>query len=288
MRIETGRTLAEFSTFGIGGPISAFAEVRSGDEMAEAFAWGRGRPIFVLGRGSNCLFDDAGFDGLVVLNRIEGCSWEEGRVEVGAGYSFALLGVQSARNGWGGLEFASGIPASVGGAIFMNAGANGGETFDCLESVDYLHVEGARKRYSKEELTWGYRKSAFQQLQGAILSASFVLKRREGARERQLQIVEYRLKTQPYKDKSAGCIFRNPSPDKAAGALIDQCGLKGFSVGAAAVSELHANFLINRGGAKAEEIRQLICEVQQRVREKTGIALEPEIRMVGRDGRLSS
>lgn len=288
MQIETNRTLAEFSTFGIGGPIKAFFEVRTADEMAQAFAWGQGMPIFVLGRGSNCLFDDAGFDGLVVLNRIEGCVWEGNRVEVGAGYSFALLGVQSARNGWSGLEFASGIPASVGGAVFMNAGANGGETFQCLESVEYVHLDGARRRYPKEELTWGYRKSAFQEWQGAIVGATFALERREGARERQLQIVDYRLKTQPYKDKSAGCVFRNPKPDLAAGALIDRCGLKGLTVGGAAVSEMHANFLINRGGARAVEIRALIGEVQKRVFEETGVRLEPEIRMVGRDGRLSS
>lgn len=287
MHIETGRRLSEFSTFEIGGPIDAFAEVRSPEEMEKAFAWGRGRPILVLGRGSNCLFDDRGFRGLVILNRIEGCDWDGSRVHAGAGYSFALLGVQSARAGFSGLEFAAGIPASVGGAVFMNAGASGAETFDYVESVDYLFLDGRRHLYRKEELSWGYRKSLFQTLQGAILGATFALRPQEGARERQLQIVEGRLKTQPYKDRSAGCVFRNPSKECSAGALIDRCGLKGLTLGGASVSEVHANFLINKAGATAVEMRALIAEVQQRVWKQTGVHLEPEVRMVGVDGPIS-
>jgi UDP-N-acetylmuramate dehydrogenase len=213
----------------------------------------------------------------VVLNKIDFCDWSEGFVNVGAGYSFSLLGVQTARKGFSGLEFASGIPATVGGAVFMNAGANGKETADCLKSV--LHFDGkVRREFSRAELEFSYRSSPFQKMGGAILAATFELKPEGEARKRQLEIVDYRMKTQPLKDKSAGCVFRNP-PGQSAGAVIDQCGLKGLHVGGAKVSEIHANFIVNEGKASAQEVLQLIALVQEKVYEKTGIHLEPEIRI---------
>jgi len=281
LNLSANRRLSEFSTFGIGGPIRYFMEAKSFDDMEEGLAFARGEklPFLILGKGSNCLFSDEGFAGLAILNKIDFCEWEGGSVRAGAGYSFSLLGVQTARKGFSGLEFASGIPASVGGAVFMNAGANGKETCDPLASVLYLHVDGAKKEYRRDELFFQYRKSPFQAMQGAILAASFALTPLMEARQKQLQIIDHRMKTQPLKEKSAGCVFRNPTPDVAAGALIDRCGLKGLAVGGAKVSEIHANFIVNHTQATAHDVGALIREIQARVYEQTGIHLEPEIRI---------
>jgi len=281
---QRNRRLSEFSTFGIGGPIFLFTVIETPEEMEEAFAFSTkySLPYFILGKGSNCLFDDAGFDGIVLLNRIDFMNWEgDGCVKAGAGASFSLLGFKAASKGLTGLEFASGIPASVGGAIFMNAGANGRETRDSLSKVLYLDSNGNRREFSKEELAFGYRISSFQKMQGAILSATFQLEIGSHTRQRQLEIVGQRMKTQPYKEKSAGCVFRNPGLTLSAGALIERCELKGFSIGGAEVSRVHANFLINRGGATSKDVLSLIRAVQSRVYEKTGVHLELEIRILG-------
>ena len=224
LQLQNNRTLSEFSTFGIGGPIRHFVEVTTIEEMEEALSLNL--PYFIIGKGSNCLFDDRGFDGLVILNKIGFCNWNESEVTAGSGYPFSLLGIQTARKGFSGLEFASGIPATVGGAVFMNAGANGKETCDSLKSV--LYFDGKQRTLTREELTFGYRISPFQKMKGAILGRHFFLAPLLTARKNQLQIVETRMKTQPLKDKSAGCVFRNP-PGQSAGALIDRCGLKGLS-----------------------------------------------------------
>lgn len=275
MQLQQNRFLSEFSTFGIGGPIRHFVEVFSIEEMEEAFSFDL--PKLVIGKGSNCLFDDRGFEGLVILNKIDFCNWNEREVAVGSGYNFSLLGVQSARKGFSGLEFASGIPATVGGAVFMNAGANGKETCEALKSV--LYFDGSRREYLREELQFSYRKSPFQNMKGVILAATFSLQENREARKTQLDIVNYRMKTQPLKEKSAGCIFRNPAGGSA-GALIDRCGLKGIQVGDAKVSEVHANFIINAGAATSQDVLKLIQLVQEKVFEQTGVHLEPEIRIV--------
>jgi UDP-N-acetylmuramate dehydrogenase len=281
LNLQTGRSLSEFSTFGIGGPIQFFLEIRTFEEAQHAFDWARahGVEIRVVGKGSNSLFSDAPFDGLVLLNKIDGCVIEGEVVKVGAGVSFAYLGIQTAKLSLAGLEFASGIPASVGGAICMNAGANGAEVFDCLESVSYLYPAGQIHELKKSELTFGYRTSSFQSMKGCILSARFLLRKSEEARQKQLKIIEARIKSQPLKEKSAGCIFRNPSKEISAGALIDKCGLKGLSVGDAKVSPIHANFIVNVGRAKAMDVAILIQTIQNAVLEKTGIQLEPEIKI---------
>lgn len=274
LQLQQNRFLSEFSTFGIGGPIGTFAEVSTYEEMEEALQLKL--PTLILGKGSNCLFHDKGFDGLVILNKIDFCHWNESEVTVGSGYSFSLLGVQTARKGLSGLEFASGIPATVGGAIFMNAGANGKETCDALKSV--LHFDTVRREFRREELSFGYRQSPFQMMSGVILAATFSLWPNQEARKSQLQIIDYRMKTQPLKEKSAGCVFRNP-PNRSAGALIDQCGLKGMARGGAKISERHANFIVNTGSASSQDVIELIQLVQEKVFQQTGVHLEPEIRI---------
>ncbi len=280
-RFVLGKPLSEVSTFGIGGPAKYYLEAHSVEDMSSALVYCRSEniPYFILGKGSNSLFDDRGFNGLVIANKISFCQYEGHEVYVGAGYSFSLLGVQTAKKGLSGLEFASGIPASVGGAVYMNAGANGKETGDVLTAVEYLTDEGELTSLKKEELEFSYRTSPFQKMKGIILAAKFSLNLFSEARKKQLEIVQYRMDTQPYSEKSAGCVFRNPNPEKA-GMLIEQCGLKGFSIGGAEVSTMHANFIVNKNGATAKEVLDLACYVQDVVKQKTGICLDMEIRQI--------
>ena len=152
MNVQTNRFLSEFSTFGIGGPIRFFYQASTIDEMIQALAWAKSKnlPFLILGKGSNCLFSDSGFDGLGVLNKIDFVEWGDRQVQVGSGYSFSLLGVQTARKGWSGLEFASGIPATVGGALYMNAGANGKEASETLDSLRFLSPDGKVTNFKRE------------------------------------------------------------------------------------------------------------------------------------------
>jgi UDP-N-acetylmuramate dehydrogenase len=273
--------LREFSTFGIGGNASYFTSVRSVEEMKDALLWAKEKalPFFILGKGSNCLFDDKGYRGLVILNKIDFFQIENQTATVGAGFSFSLLGTKLSRMGLTGLEFASGIPASVGGAVWMNAGANGKETSEALVEVSFVDENGVERVFRKEELEFRYRFSSFQNMKGAIVSAQFHLQIDQETRQRQLTIIDYRKKTQPLDKKSAGCVFRNPQTGSA-GALIDSCGLKGMNVGGAFVSDKHANFIINSEGARAQDVLHLISEVQRKVHEQTGISLEMEIRYI--------
>jgi UDP-N-acetylmuramate dehydrogenase len=281
-RIVEGKLLSELSTFGIGGPARFFLEVQKVEEMQEAilFAAAKNLSYFILGKGSNSLFDDKGYDGLVILNKIAFCDEEkEGLFHVGAGYSFSLLGAQTARKKWAGLEFASGIPGSVGGAVYMNAGANGHETQEVLTEVTIITEKSEKKALPKSAFEFGYRFSSFQKQKVAIVSAKFQLTPSEEARQKQLKIIDYRTRTQPYGEPSAGCVFRNPQGDFA-GALIEKCGLKGKKIGGALVSPLHGNFIVNAGGAKASDVLELADHIQQKIKEETGIHLEMEIRYI--------
>lgn len=281
MQFQEGRPLKDLTTFGIGGPAKYFVEATSIDQLSEIICYccEKNLRYLVLGKGSNILFSDEGYNGVVILNKVHFCEEEKGIFNVGAGYSFSLLGSQTARKGWAGLEFASGIPGSVGGAVYMNAGANGGETFQYLTEVTYINEKGKIEILPKGKLQWGYRMSSFQTLKGAIAAARFHLIPSTEARARQLKIIDYRTKTQPYGDMSAGCVFRN-STHATAGALIEESGLKGFSIGGAEVSLLHANFIVNRNDAKAQDVLDLAAHVKKVVHEKTGCDLEMEIRVI--------
>jgi len=278
------KSLSALSTFKIGGPARLFIEVKTIEEMVEVrqFINREKIPFWVIGRGSNSLFDDRGFDGLVIMSNIRFCNFEKGRLEVGSGYNFSLLGSQMARKGWSGLEFASGIPGSVGGAIFMNAGASGSETCDCLTHVSYVDQGGDLIQKSKEELHFSYRFSSLQKSRGLIVGATFKLEKCPNAKKLQVEITNSRIATQPYGQPSAGCVFRNPSLEKkgSAGSLIEMCGLKGTRVGGAEVSTMHANFIVNRGGAKASDVLELAKVIHETVLEKTGVDLEMEIRPI--------
>jgi UDP-N-acetylmuramate dehydrogenase len=276
------KPLSNFSTLGIGGAARLFALAHTVEEMVAMFSYTHRHsiPTLVIGKGSNCLFDDRGFNGLVILNKIDYLREKEGGVFVaGAGYSFARLGAMTAKKGWTGLEFASGIPATVGGAIYMNAGANGNETCQHLLEVKYVTHCAKVIHLSQQNLSFGYRYSRFQEMKGAVVEGVFQLKHSVQAEQNQKKLLGYRVKTQPYGKKSAGCAFRNP-PEVPAGKLIEECGLKGLSVGGATVSDLHANFIVNGGGATARDVLSLMQCIQEHVYSKKGVNLEKEIRYI--------
>lgn len=277
----TKKALSEISSFGIGGEARYFCEIKDAMEAKQAVRFIREKNLkfMVLGKGSNCLFDDSGFDGLIVLNKIDFLRQHENEIWVGSGFHFSLLGARMSRQHLKGLEFASGIPGTVGGAVFMNAGANGMETRQTLKSVEYLDKHGDIHWLEKDELDFGYRSSSFHHLDGMILSAKFELTPCDDVKERQREIVDYRMKTQPYKDKSAGCIFRNPE-STSAGSLIEACGLKGYRIGGAEVSTMHGNFIVNKDQASSADVLSLIDHVQKKVYEQTGQKLELEVRYI--------
>jgi UDP-N-acetylmuramate dehydrogenase len=276
--------LKDYSTFGIGGPALFLAEVFSAQQLKEAIEFANASQLkfIVIGKGSNCLFDDRGFAGLVIINKISYRKQQENRFEVGSGYSFALLGVQTAKAGYAGLEFASGIPATVGGAIYMNAGAGKSETKDCLESVTIMNHQGDIQVVQKKEIEFGYRYSSFQKQDSIILSAVFSLIKDKLAKENQTTLLNYRLKTQPYEHLSIGCCFKNP-PSASAGALIDGLNLKGLQVGGAKISEKHANFIINAENAKASDVLSLMGMIEEQIENKCGIKLHREIKVIPYD-----
>lgn len=280
-QFEVDKPLSQLSTFGIGGPARFFAEVQKVEELQSLIQYCNSQklPFLIVGKGSNSLFDDRGFDGLVILNKIAFCQFDWPIVHAGAGYSFSLLGTQTARKGWSGLEFASGIPGSVGGAVYMNAGASGTETCETLIEATFVNEKAEIEVLRRDQIAFSYRHSSFQKRKGAIVSAKFLLQPLEEARKKQLGIIDYRTRTQPYGDKSAGCVFRNPEAHSA-GALIQQSGLKGKRIGGAEVSTRHANFIINKAGATAKDILELADHVKKIVKEKTGVDLEMEIRCI--------
>lgn len=281
--------LRELSSWGIGGPCNYFLEASRPSHIVSAIRYchAHSLPFLVLGRGSNCLFDDRGFSGLVVLNRLHDQSdvqvVEPGTYRVGSGYPFNRLGVRCSNDGFSGLEFAGGIPGTVGGAAFMNAGADGQETGDVIESVEIVATDGEVRVLGRSELAFGYRWSTFQEMAdlAAITAVTFRLTPAATARERQRAFLERRRKSQPVGERSAGSVFRNPSGlGITAGELIDLAGLKGFKMGGAKVSEVHANFFINFNGATSKDMLALIQFVKERVDQIFGIELKEEIRHI--------
>lgn len=281
--VQENVSMTSLSTLRLGGPARYYAQVTSTQQLATLLQFCHTHRVryLLVGKGSNCLFDDRGFAGLVLHNAIRFLEIsEKGRVHVGAGYSFSHLGTATARKGLKGLEFAAGIPGSVGGAVFMNAGAQGQETADCLESVSYLTANGEIQVLPRDALIFSYRTSPFQKMDGAILSATFYCQTDQEALNRQRLLLTQRVEKQPYDQHSVGCIFANPSPGMPAGRLIDEAGLKGFAIGGVCVSTLHANFLIHTGGGTSSEMKELIEHVQEKVRLQTGIDLKREVRYI--------
>lgn len=286
--IQEEVSLKSYTTLHVGGNARFLTILTHTDQVPPLMDWAlkKNLPWVVMGRGSNVLASDRGFSGLVIINRIESEAWEiEGdlaKVTVGAGVNLASLAARSAKLGWSGLEFACGIPASIGGAVAMNAGAHGKNIQDCLFSA-CAWSNGSFVTFEKNSIQFKYRESRFHHLPEIVVGATFLLQRDESALERVREMTQYRLRTQPWKAATAGCFFRNPDTliDQqrcSAGALIDRAGLKGFHVGDAQVSELHANFLVNHSQASAKDFMDLCHHIQHQVQEKFGCSLQTEVR----------
>lgn len=273
--------LAPYSTYKIGGKAKLFCKVTTEAELVQAIHYCHLHQIdyYLLGRGSNTLFDDRGFDGAVIVNALSGFEHKEGLFKVLAGTSFSYLGIQSAKLGYSGLEYAAGIPGSVGGAIFMNAGANNQEIKDVIQTVKYLDQEVQLKELDRSQLRFGYRSSIFHQTKGVIVSAEFKLTKDPMVRQRQITMIEKRKATQPLSQPSCGCTFRN-GENFITGKLIEDLGLKGLQIGGAQISTVHANFIVNVGNDKSADVKALICLIEEKVKEKTPYSLEREIRFV--------
>ncbi len=284
--IRRGVPIRDLTSYKLGGPARYFSEPATRAELERVLAI-RNRfavPVLVVGRGSNLVVSDRGFDGLVI--RLAG-EFSHVRIEgdlviAGAAVSLPVLARTVTRAGWGGLEFYVGIPGSVGGAVVMNAGCFGTETCDVLDTAEIVQLaSGAISTAGPARLAMGYRTTAVTSDE-LVLSARLRLvpTSREAAEDKMREITRWRKDHQPGGTLNAGSVFKNP-PGDAAGRIIDTMGLKGFGTGRVRVSERHANFFVAESGATAQEVWDLVQAVRRRVFEHTGIRLEPEIRFAG-------
>lgn len=286
--IRPSVSLANYTSYRVGGNAELYVEPKSYGEIQAVFEWldSRQLPLTFLGAGSNLLVSDQGISGLVLNTRYlrhYQMDKEETLVKVGAGYSLPKLAWQLAKQGWQGLEWAVGIPGTVGGAVVMNAGAHKGCMADVLISAKVAYPDGTLAELSAQELNYSYRTSALQGQQILVLEATLRLNSgltKEKMMQLNTQNFKMRKSTQPYDKPSCGSVFRNPQP-KAAGWLIEQIGLKGYQIGDAQVAHRHANFILNCGNASAYDIFSLIRHVQEKVESHWGIALHPEVKFLG-------
>ena len=275
--------LSKHTTFKIGGVADTYVKVTSLSKLSTILKECRESDIdyMIIGNGSNILASDDGYRGVVI--RLDGdfrkiALVDDDTVYCGAGATLAALCKFALNNGLSGLEFAWGIPGSVGGAVFMNAGAYGGEMKDVVYSVNHLTKNGNPGRTEKDALQFGYRTSVYRQNNAIITGATLKLRKDnpEDIRARMDDYLGRRSSKQPLEYPSAGSVFKRPA-GAYAGALIEQCGLKGHSHGGAQVSEKHAGFIINKANANANDVKSLIREVQTKVYDETGFNLECEL-----------
>jgi UDP-N-acetylmuramate dehydrogenase len=282
--------LSEFTTWKVGGPAEWFAEPGSREELIALAAWAaqQGMPHRCIGAGSNLLIADSGLPGLTLCNRrLQGSRLDPatGLVEAEAGEPIPSLARKAARLGLAGLEWAVGIPGTVGGAVVMNAGAQGGCLAEHFVSATLIDPARPEETFclALETLDFAYRHSRLQQEPLLVLAARFQLQPGQdpaAVSARTSANLHSRTSSQPYQQPSCGSVFRNPEPEKA-GRLIEALGLKGLRVGGALVSPMHANFIVNTGNATASDIDTLIQLVQARVLQERGIALHPEVKRLG-------
>jgi UDP-N-acetylmuramate dehydrogenase len=280
--------LAARTSFGIGGPAEFFVEASKPEAIERAIAGCAEReiPYLLLGAGTNLLISDGGVDGLVVRVETREFRIEGTRVRAGAGLKMMRLARIVADADLRGFEFAIGVPGTVGGAVYQNAGCWGREIRDVLVEVCGFIPGSGRKTWSPKDLHLGYRTSALREglLKGAfVVEATVQLQRGDGEEARQTmnRLTRERNETQPIKTKNCGSVFKNPSGDSA-GRLVQAAGLKGAREGSAVVSQLHGNFIVNEGGATAADVRLLIERVRAEVKRRFNIELEPEVEFVGK------
>ena len=285
IKLLTDESMAKHTSFRIGGPAELMAFPKNGEELRlilEKSYLLDCKPA-ILGAGTNILAPDEGVSGLVIC--LKECmdilqQLDDRTIRVGAGVSMARAATCAANCGLSGLEFAHGIPGSVGGGVYMNAGAYGGEICQVCKSVEVMGPDGQIRNLTNEEMDFSYRHSRLEEEGGIVLSATFSLVKKptEEIRATMQELMARRRNSQPLELPSAGSAFKRPTGGYAA-ALIDQAGLKGYQVGGAGVSEKHAGFAVNLGGATADDVKKLLSDVSNKVFENTGIRLEPEVRI---------
>ena len=279
--------LSKHTSFKIGGPAEFFVKPKNKEQVSSVvdYCEKNSVPLLPLGKGSNVLVSDDGINGVVMyfgsdFGKIE--LIDENTIYCEAGAGLAALCNFALENELTGLEFAYGIPGSVGGAVFMNAGAYGGEIKDVILYADHVDKNGKAGKFTGEELEMSYRHSVYSGKEYFITGAAFKLKKGEKAeiKAKMDDLIGRRFDKQPMDKPSAGSTFKRPE-GAFASALIDQCGLKGYRVGGAEVSTKHAGFVVNIGGATCEDVLRLIKDIQEKVKNDTGFSLEPEVEILG-------
>ena len=283
--------LASHTTFQIGGPAVFWCTPKTVDQLRRTLALCRenGVRTYLLGNGSNTLFADEGYDGAVIDLRglnfgptAEPQPDGSTRLTASAGLTLGRLCAAAQQRGLAGIAFACGIPGTIGGAVYMNAGAYGGEMKQVIQEAAVFFPQEGVRFLTAEKMAFGYRHSLLiDQPEAVVLYAVFRLApgEPEAIRETMRQLMERRRASQPLELPSAGSTFKRPEGHYA-GTLIEQCGLKGLTVGGAQVSEKHAGFVVNRGGATFADVTELICQIQHCVLERTGVHMEPEVKII--------
>ncbi len=285
MVLRFDEPMSKHTSFRIGGGAEVMAFPKTREELAEILKTSAllDCKTAILGAGTNVLAPDEGISGLVICLKdcLDGMEQlDDTRIRVMAGVTMSRAAVFAANRGLSGLEFAHGIPGTVGGGVYMNAGAYGGEICQICESVEVMDRDGNIRRLSNAAMSFSYRHSILEESSGIVLSADFALTKgsTEEIKARMKELIGKRSASQPLDLPSAGSAFKRPVGGYAA-ALIDQAGLKGYQVGSAAISSKHAGFAVNMGGATAEDVKTLLQQVSDKVFEHSGIRLEPEVRI---------
>ncbi len=277
--------LSLHTTFKIGGSAKVFCTPRNIEELSSAISTCKKHDVrrYILGKGSNILFGDDCFDGVIIniTSPFDEISVQGCEVIAYSGAQLSKVCTVAAKNSLSGLEFAFGIPGNIGGAVYMNAGAYGGEMKDVLKSVTFLDENSQVEELSVEDLELSYRTSIFEKKDWCIVKAVFSLEKAKESdiNEKMQELARRRVDKQPLDMPSAGSAFKRP-PGEFAGALIERCNLKGYSVGGAQISTKHCGFIVNTGGATCADVLKLADDVCDTVKQKTGVTLEKEIRVV--------
>ncbi|PFV86037.1 UDP-N-acetylenolpyruvoylglucosamine reductase [Bacillus sp. AFS059628] len=287
-RVLVDEPLARYTTMKIGGPADILIVPKhiAGIEKTLQLVKKYKTKWTVIGRGSNLLVSDLGIEGVVIRlgEGLDHLEVEKHRVRVGGGYPLIKLSTLLSRQGLAGLEFASGIPGSVGGAVYMNAGAHKSDISNILSKALILFEDGTIDWLTHEEMEFSYRTSVLQTKRpGIVLEAEFQLQigEREGIVSVMQKNKDYRRETQPWNHPCAGSVFRNPIP-YFAGDLIEKAGLRGYQIGGAQISEMHGNFIINTGEASAQDVLSLIALVKQTIKDKFSVEMHTEVEIIGR------
>ena len=283
-KIKTNEDMSKHTSFKAGGKAKFYIKAKTVEDVINTVKISKENniPIVVLGNGSNILFKDKEFNGVVLKIELDTLKIEENIITAEAGVKNAILGRKALDNNLQGFEFAAGIPGTIGGAIRMNAGAYGGEIKDIVQDVEYLDYEDLKiKKITNKECNFEYRHSVFCENKNIILSATFKLENgiKEEIANRMNEFAKSRKEKQPLEYPSAGSTFKRGT-DFITAKLIDECGLKGYQIGGAQVSEKHAGFIINKENATAKDIIDLVEYVKKTVKEKTGKSIDLEVEII--------